>query len=110
MDIIGYLVLGYMVFGVFLVFWAFYLSEKLKRYIDAKYPEEGRIIRSYEWQWFPWSVGYRTLKALIKKQSPIDSELARRAKWTRRGSTYFFTWFAIALIMFFIRLLFLILK
>ena len=109
-SFIGYLVDGYMVFGVLLGFWGFYLYERLKRYIDREYPEEGKIIRSYEWQWFPWSVGHRTLRALIKKHSSNDPELARREKWAKRSTIYFFVWFAIFLITSFIHVLFLLVK
>jgi len=110
MNIIGYLVLGYMVFGVLLGFWGAYLYERLKRYVDSKYPEEGKVIRSYEWQWFPWSVGARTLRALIKKQSSNDPELAQQAKRSRISAIYFLVWFMLALIMFFTRVLFLLVK
>jgi len=108
--IIGYLVDGYMAFGIFLVFWAFYLDQRLKKYVDINYPEQGRIVRSYEWQWFPRSLGRKTLRTLIKKQGFNDSELARRAKKTKRSWIYFNVWFVLASIMFFIRLFVLIIK
>ncbi len=100
MNTLGYLVFGYMGFGVLLVFWAFYLSERLKRYIDIKYPDEGRVIRSYEWQWFPWSVGARTLRELIRKQSANDIELAHRAKKANCSWIYFETWFVLFILAF----------
>ena len=82
MDIYTFLTYVLMVVFIVLGFRAAYLYERLKRYVDRRYPEEGKVIRSYEWQWYPWSVGYRTLKALIKRQSANDPELARWAgKW-----------------------------
>ena len=81
MDYIGFAHMG--VF-IFLGFRGAYLYERLKRHVDRQYPEEGKIVRSYEWQWYPWSVGQRTLRALIKRESADDPELARWAgKWKR---------------------------
>jgi hypothetical protein len=110
MNIIGYLVFGYMILGVILAFVAMYLGIRLINYVYIQYPEESSIIKTYEWQHYPGSMFHRTLKALIKKQSPIDPELAQREKWAKWSTTYFLTWFALALIMFFIYLLVLCLK
>jgi len=85
---------GY-VFGVvalFLLLRAAYHDQRLKRYVDRHYPEEGKIVRSYELQWYPWSVGYRTLRALIKKQSANDPELARLARKRIRAIIHFIVW------------------
>jgi len=105
MDTIGYLILAYMGVGILLGFGSFYLDGRLKRYVDRQYPEEGTVIRSYEWQWYPWSVGRKVLRKLIKKQSDNDPELAQHAKRAKRSTIYFFVWFSIGLILFFIRVL-----
>jgi hypothetical protein len=110
MDKVGYLIVGYMVFGVLLVLCGGLFYERLKRYIDIKYPEEGKIIRSYEWQRYPWSLGGRTLRALVKKQSNNDPELTIRAKMAKWSTISFLAWFVLGLIMFFIRVSFLIAK
>ena len=107
-TVIRYIVNGYMILGVFLVFLAAYLSERLKRYIDIKYPQEGKIIRSYEWLRWPWSKGQKTLKALIRKQSSNDVELSRKAKKAMLSSFFLLEWVVLFLIIFFSRLLFLI--
>ncbi|MHC4641517.1 MAG: hypothetical protein ACYS32_07720 [Planctomycetota bacterium] len=84
MDIDTFLTYVFVVVFIFLGFRGAYLYERLKRYVDRQYPEEGKVIRSYEWQMYPWSVGHRTLKALIKRESANDPELARWAgKWKR---------------------------
>lgn len=106
----GYLVFAYMLVGVFLGFGCFFFDERLKRYVNENYPEKGTIIRSYEWQWYPWSIGRRTLRALIDKQSISNSELLKRAKRAKRINIYFLVWFSIGLIMFFTRVLFFLLK
>lgn len=73
---------------VFLMIRAGYLYEQLKRHIDMHYPEEGAIIRSYEWQHYPWSTGIKTLRSVIKKNSANDPELAHRAKKAKRAFIY----------------------
>jgi len=110
MDIIGYLIVVYLGVGIFLGFRGAYLYERLKRYVDRQYPEEGRVIRSYEWQAYPWSVGGRMLRSLIKRQSSSDPELAYWAKKGKRSSTHFVAWFSIGLIMFFVRVLLFLVK
>lgn len=77
---------------VFLMFKGAYHDQRLKRYVDRRYPEEGKIVRSYEWQHYPWSVGQRTLRALIKREGANDPELARLAKKTKRALIYFISW------------------
>jgi len=96
MDYIG---LAYMGVFIFLAFRGAYLYERLKRYVDRQYPEEGKVIRSYEWQMYSWSVGHRTLKALIKKKRANDLELARWAKKAKRNMTYILVWCAFFLLM-----------
>lgn len=96
MDYIGF---AYMGVAIFLGFRGAYLYERLKRYVDRQYPEEGKVIRSYEWQMYPWSVGHRTLKALIKKQRANDPELARWAKKAKLDMIYLLVWCASFLLM-----------
>jgi hypothetical protein len=97
-----YIRLAIVVVFVFLALRAAYLYERLKRYVDRQYPEEGKVIRLYEWQHYPWSVGHRTLKALIKRESVNDLGLARCAgKWKRS---------AICLLVFFAFLLLVLLE
>lgn len=110
MDMIGYLIIVYMGVGILLVFVFVYQDQRLLRYVDRRYPEEGTVIRSYEWQWYPWSIGRRTLRALIEKQSADDSELALWAKKAKRSKIFFLMWFSTGLIMFFTRVLLLIVK
>lgn len=110
MDTIGYLVLGYMVFGIILALIAMYLSIKLLGYVYKQYPEESSVIRSYEWQRYPCSMFYKTLKALINKYSISDAELAQRAKRSRSSAIFFWAWFVLGLVMFFTRVLFLLAK
>jgi hypothetical protein len=100
MSTIGYLVPVYMVFGVLLVLCGGLLYERLKRYIDIKYPEEGKIIRLYECQRYPWSLVGRTLRALVKKQSNSDPELTIRAKMAKWSVISFLAWFVLGLIVF----------
>ena len=98
---------GYGYFGVllFLAIRMIYVNQQAMRYICKRYPEEGRMIRSYEWQWYPWSVGRRTLRALIDKQSVNDPELALWAKKADRSGIYFLVWFGVGLIVFFVSML-----
>jgi hypothetical protein len=92
MDITGYLTLFYMGIGILLGFWCFYLDQRLKRHVDIKYPEESRVIRSYEWQWYPWSAGRRSLRELIIKQSSNDPELEFRARKAKLSVMYIIIW------------------
>lgn len=78
--------------AIFLMLRIMYLVERLRRYIDRKYPKEAKVIRFYEWQGVPWSVGQRTMRALIKKQSSSDPELALRSKKVKRNLIYFIMW------------------
>jgi len=110
MDTIGYLVFGYMLFGLVLIIVGVYLDQRLLRYVFGRYPEEGRVIRSHEGNRYPWSVGNRTLRALINKQSSNDPELAHMAQKVKHYQIYFMVWFVLALIMFFTRVLFFIVK
>lgn len=83
------------VFGgvaIFLLLKFAYHDQRLKRYVDRHYPEEGKIVRSHEWQMYPWSVGHRTLMALIKKERANDPELACLARKRRRSVIYFIAW------------------
>ena len=80
---------------IFLAFKSMYHDKRLKRYIDRQYPEEGKVIRLYEWQWYPWSVGRRTLWTLVKKQRANDPELARLARKAKRSIIYILVFFAI---------------
>jgi hypothetical protein len=82
----------YLGVGVLLGIWNIYLGERLLRYVDRQYPEEGKVIRSYGWQMYPWSVGQRTLRALIKREGANDTELARRAKKAKRALIYVISW------------------
>jgi hypothetical protein len=100
MVTIGYLVLGYFVVGMLLEISILYFDQRLKGHIDIKYPEEGKVIRLYEWQWYPWSIGRRTLRALIKKQSSNDSELAQRAKREKLSIVCFLVWCVLTLLGF----------
>ncbi len=95
MDIDTFLTFVYLGVFVFLAFRGAYLYERLKRYVDRQYPEEGKVVRLYEWQWYPWSVGHRTLMALIKKQRANDPELARRARKAKRNMICILVFFAI---------------
>ncbi|MHC4112299.1 MAG: hypothetical protein ACYSUY_14595 [Planctomycetota bacterium] len=105
MDKGTFLLLVYGGVEIVLLIWAVYLNERLKRYIDKQYPEEGKVIRSYEWQWYPWSVGQKTLRALIKKQSANDPELANQAKKAKRAIICVFAWpIVVGLILFCIAL------
>ena len=65
-----------------------YHDQLLKRYIDRQYPEEGKIIRLYEWQ----SVGRRTLGTLVKKQRAYDPELACLARKAKLSIIYCIAW------------------
>ncbi|MHC4087080.1 MAG: hypothetical protein ACYSWZ_13310 [Planctomycetota bacterium] len=78
--------------SMFLLFRGVYYDQKLKRYVKRQYPEEGEIVWSYEWQMYPWSVGQRTLRALIKRERANDPELAYLAKKSKRGLIYFISW------------------
>jgi hypothetical protein len=101
MDMDTFFVFVYGGVGIFLLLRGAYLYERLKRHVDRQYPEEGKIVRSYEWQWYPWSVGQRTLRALIKRQSANDPELASLAKKSKRALIYVIAWpLAVALISF----------
>ena len=73
---------------LFLFIRAIYFDDRLKRHIDRRYPKEGMVIRSYQWQIYPWSVGRKTLRALIKKQGGSDPELAHLAKKAKRALIY----------------------
>ncbi len=110
MDTIGCLVLGYMIIGFFLVFRNIYLRVQLMRHIYKQYPEEGRGDWLYTWQWDPLFAAAKTLRAFIKKQSPIDTKLAHLAKKVDLNYIYFMVWFVLALIIFFTRVLFLLAK
>jgi hypothetical protein len=98
MDI--YFLFGYMGVGIFLMVRAKYLDEQLKRYIDKQYPEEGKFIRSHEWQGYPWAKWGRVMRALIKKQSAKDPDLAHRAKKAKLGIVHFFVWFGLFFLVF----------
>jgi len=100
MDTIGYLVFGYMVIGLFLVFRTMYLRVRLVRHIYKQYPEEDRGDWLYMWQWDPLFAAAKTLRAFIKKQNPIDTELARLAKKVDIGYIYISIWFAPVLLGF----------
>jgi hypothetical protein len=102
---ISYLAYGYMAILLLLAIRTIYLSQRLLRHISKRYPEEGRVIRSYEWQMYPWSKGVRVTRALIEKESVNDIELAQRAKKANRSWIYFLVWFAVGLIVFFVRVL-----
>jgi len=86
--------------GIFLFFNIVYRSEKLKRYIDRQYPEEGKYIRSREWQGYPWAKWGKVMRELIKKQRGSDTELAHLAKKLNRSSTLIVAWFVLFLLMF----------
>lgn len=92
MEAFRYLALGYMGAGILLVMRVVCLGEQLLRYVDKQYPEEGAVIRSHEWQWYPWSKGQKTLRALVKKQSASDLELADRLKKADRSWMYLSLW------------------
>lgn len=79
----GYLWDGY--FGVLLLLMlrAIYQDERLLRHVDGQYPEQGKVIRSYAWQMYPWSVGRKLLRALIREESVGDPELAPGTKSKR---------------------------
>ena len=103
MDMDTFLVFAYGGVGIVLLFRAGFLDERLKRYVDRHYPEDGKIVRSYEWQWYPWSVGRSTLRALIKKQRANDPELVRLARKAKRAVIYIIAWpIVVFLIDFFI--------
>ena len=92
MDMDTFLVIVYGGVAIFLLFNAAYHDQRLKRYVDKHYPEEGKIFRLYEWQMYPWSIGARTLRALINEQSENDPELARLARKTKRAIIYLIAW------------------
>jgi hypothetical protein len=52
------------------------------------------------WQWDPLFAAAKTLRAFIKKQNPIDTELARLAKKVDIGYIYISIWFAPVLLGF----------
>ena len=95
-----YLGFGYMGVGILLIIKFVYLGERLLRYIDRQYPEEAPIIRTCERQPYPWSEGYKALKALIVKQSAADSELAFRAQKFKHSQIYIFVWCSVFLLVF----------
>lgn len=86
-------------FTIFLMFRSAYLQERLKKYIDGQYPEEARIIRSHQWQNYPWSTQARTLRALVKKELANDPELAHRATKAKRSIIYLLVCCAFLLLM-----------
>ncbi|MDH4240643.1 MAG: hypothetical protein OEW48_13875 [Phycisphaerae bacterium] len=100
----------YLGLGVLLGIRGIYLGERLLKHVDRQYPEEAEIIRSHQWQMYPWSVGQRTLRVLIEKKSSNDHVLAYWARRVKRGWTYFKAWFIFALIMSFIQVLFILVK
>jgi len=77
-----------------------YLDEHLLRYVDKRYHQEGAVIRSYQWQWYPWSKGRRTLRTMVKEKSGSDAELARRAQRAKASKILFFVWFGLGLVAF----------
>lgn len=83
--IMEYIGLAYVGVIIILAFRSVCLEERLKKYVDKQYPEEGKVIRAHEWQYYPWSTQARTLRALVKKQSGSDPELAYRAKKAKRN-------------------------
>lgn len=84
---------------IFLMFRSAYLQERLKKYIDRHYPEEGKIIRSHQWQSYPWSTQARTLRALVKKERANDPELAHRATKAKHSIIYLLVCCAFLLLM-----------
>ena len=110
MNSIGYLVFGYMVFGVLLVFAIVFLKSRLFRHIYTQYPEEGKVIKLYMWQRYHGFMLRKAVNDLIKKQSSYDFELVKRSKMAKLSIICFLVWFILALIMFFVCLLFLIMK
>ena len=98
MDIDTFLTYVVVVVWIFLAFKLMYHDKRLKRYIDRQYPEEGKIVRLYEWQWYPWSVGRRTLWTLVKKQRTNDPELARLARKAKRSIIYPLVFFVLLLL------------
>jgi hypothetical protein len=74
--------------GIFLMFKFMYHDQRLKRYIDRQYSEEGKIVRLYESQ----SVGRRTLRTLVKKQRAYDPELACLARKAKLSIIYCIAW------------------
>ncbi|MHC4623453.1 MAG: hypothetical protein ACYS4W_06075 [Planctomycetota bacterium] len=101
---------GYMGVLLFLAIRVIYAHQVLFRHISKRYPEEATVIRSYEWQMYPWSEGVRVARALIRRQSVSDPELARRANKAKRSRIYFVGWFVLGLIMFFVCVLFALAK
>jgi hypothetical protein len=93
-----YLLFGYMGVGILLGIRAKYLYERLLRYIDKQYPEQGTVIRSSEWQCHPWSVGARTLQLIVEKEAVNDPELAYRARKAGGGRIHFLGWFFLAVL------------
>jgi hypothetical protein len=89
----------YVAVWIFLAVKLMYHDKRLKRYIDRQYPEEGKIIRLYEWQWYPWSVGRRTIWTLVKKQRTNDPELARLAKKVKRTFIYCIAWLIVIILI-----------
>jgi hypothetical protein len=99
--------LWYGYFGILLLLMlrAIYLYRHLLRHIYKRYPEQGKVLRSYEWQRYPWSKGARLLRALIMEESVSDPQLAHRAKKADHSGIYFFVWLALGLIVFFVSML-----
>jgi hypothetical protein len=97
MDI--YFLFGYMGVGILLAVRAKYLDEQLMRYIDRQYPEEGKFIRSHEWQAYPWAKWGKVMRELIKKHRSSDAELARLAKKLNHSTSFFLAWLALLLLM-----------
>jgi len=84
---------------IFFMFRSAYLQERLKKYVDRHYPEDGKIIRSHQWQNYPWSTQARTLRALVKREFANDPELAERATKAKRSIIYLLVCCTLLLLM-----------
>ena len=107
MDIDTFLTYVYVSVWIFLAAKYMYHDKRLKKYIYRHYPEEGKVIRLYEWQLYPWSVGRRTLWTLVKKECNNDPELARLARKVKHSVIYilvFFIIFSLTFVVLFILL------
>ena len=88
--IVRLLILSYMIIGGLLIIRCVYMNKRLLRYVYDQYPEDSKIIRSYEH-------GSRSkliteLKALIKKKGDDDPELVIRARKLTHSYIGFLIW------------------
>jgi hypothetical protein len=98
MNIVGWLLAGYIGLGIIMGLVCRCLTVHLLNYIYRCYPEEGKVIRAYAWQRYPGSMFDKAVKALIAKHGAEDAELAQRARKMRRGAMCFSVWFSVCLL------------